>query len=243
MIPKVIHYCWFGQKPILKEYLKYIDSWKRYLPDYEIVRWDESNFDIHCNKFVEAAYHAKKYAFVSDFARFKILLNGGIYFDTDVEVIRCLDEIIENGPFMGEQIKGRVAAGLGMGTEPNMEFYKKIIRLYDNLDFNFSQDTNKQVTVVQHVTDLLLEYGYNPQHDGIQKICGINIYPPQYFNPQDFYTGVITIKDNTYTIHHYGESWKPVIERKLHYLGNYMYGKFGVLGGFSIYYRTTLLDL
>lgn len=95
MIPKVIHYCWFGGKPIPKEYMKYIDSWKKYLPDYEIKRWDESNFDIHCNKFVEAAYNAGKYAFVSDFARFQILANRGGYFDTDVEVIRSLDEIKE----------------------------------------------------------------------------------------------------------------------------------------------------
>lgn len=79
MIPKVIHYCWFGGKTIPKEYMKYIDSWKKYLPDYEIKRWDESNFDIHCNKFVETAYNAGKYAFVSDFARFQILANWGGY--------------------------------------------------------------------------------------------------------------------------------------------------------------------
>lgn len=111
---------------------------------------------------------------------------GGVYFDTDVEVIRSLDEIIAKGPFLGEQVKGRVAAGLGMAAEPDMEFYKRVVNLYDNMTFDLSQDSNKQVTVVQHVTDLLIECGYDPQFDGIQTICGINIYPPQYFNPQDF---------------------------------------------------------
>ena len=217
MIPKVIHYCWFGGKSIPKEYLGYIESWKKYLPEYEIKRWDESNFDIHCNRFVEAAYNAKKYAFVSDFARFSILEKwGGVYFDTDVEVIRKLDEVINAGPFLGEQVKGRVAAGLGMAAEPNMEFYRRIVELYNNMNFDLSMDSNKQVTVVQHVTDMLIEYGYNPEDNGIQKICGINIYPPDYFNPQDFQTGIITLTNNTHTIHHFAESWKPSIERKLH---------------------------
>lgn len=230
MIPKVIHYCWFGGKPIPKEYMKYIDSWKKYLPDYEIKRWDESNFGIHCNKFVEAAYNAGKYAFVSDFARFQILANRGGYFDTDVEVIRSLDEIIAKGPFLGEQVKGRVAAGLGMAAEPDMEFYKRVVNLYDNMTFDLSQDSNKQVTVVQHVTDLLIECGYDPQFDGIQTICGINIYPPQYFNPQDFKTGVITLTENTYTIHHFAESWKTPIERRLHNMEVVMNRKYGSKG-------------
>lgn len=95
---------------------------------------------------------------------------GGVYFDTDVEVIRSLDEIIAKGPFLGEQVKGRVAAGLGMAAEPDMEFYKKVVNLYDNMTFDLSQDSNKQVTVVQHVTDLLIECGYDPQFDGIQTI-------------------------------------------------------------------------
>ena len=155
---------------------------------------------------------------------------GGVYFDTDVEVIRSLDEIIAKGPFLGEQVKGRVAAGLGMAAEPDMEFYKRVVNLYDNMTFDLSQDSNKQVTVVQHVTDLLIECGYDPQFDGIQTICGINIYPPQYFNPQDFKTGVITLTENTYTIHHFAESWKPPIERKLHNMEVVMNRKFGLKG-------------
>ena len=161
---------------------------------------------------------------------FRFWQTGGVYFDTDVEVIRDLNEIIDKGPFMGEQVRGRVATGLGMAAEPDMEFYKKVVDLYDNMNFGLSQDSNKQVTVVQHVTDLLAECGYDPKFDGIQTICGINIYPPHYFNPQDFKTGVITLTENTYTIHHFAESWKPPIERRLHNMEVVMNRKFGSKG-------------
>ena len=95
MIPKVIHYCWFGGKPLPASAQKCIDSWKKFLPGYEIVRWDESNFDVRAIPYISEAYDAGKYAFVSDYARFWVLYNfGGLYFDTDVEVIRPMDDII-----------------------------------------------------------------------------------------------------------------------------------------------------
>lgn len=101
-IPKVIHYCWFGGNPLPSLAEKCIASWRKYLPDYEIKRWDESNFDVNIIPYTKQAYEAKKYAFVSDYARFWILYNyGGLYFDTDVEVIRSMDDIIAAGPFMG----------------------------------------------------------------------------------------------------------------------------------------------
>ncbi len=105
MIPKVIHYCWFGGNPLPESAQKCIASWRKFLPDYEIKEWNESNFDVNAIPYTAQAYAAKKYAFVSDYARFSILYdNGGLYFDTDVEVIRPMDDIIENGPFMGFEI-------------------------------------------------------------------------------------------------------------------------------------------
>ena len=105
MIPKIIHYCWFGGNPLPELAVKCIESWKKYCPDYEIKRWDESNFDLNCCDYVKEAYRAKKWAFVSDYARFKVLYDeGGLYFDTDVELIKPIDDIIERGPFMGAEI-------------------------------------------------------------------------------------------------------------------------------------------
>ena len=101
-IPHKIHYCWFGGSPLGEKEVACIESWKKYLPDFEIVRWDESNFNVRCCSYVSEAYDAKKWAFVSDYARFKILFdNGGLYFDTDVEIIKPIDDIIAAGPFMG----------------------------------------------------------------------------------------------------------------------------------------------
>ena len=104
VIPKIIHYCWFGGKPLPEEAKKCIDSWKKYLPDYEIKEWNESNFDINSIAYTAEAYEARKYAFVSDYARYKILYeHGGIYFDTDVEVIAPMDDLLAKGPFMGQE--------------------------------------------------------------------------------------------------------------------------------------------
>ena len=217
MIPKLIHYCWFGKKRIPPDLEKNIESWKKYLPDYKIIRWDESNFDVCCNKYVEAAYRAKKYAYVSDFARFSILdKNGGVYFDTDVEVIRPIDDILAAGPYMGEEYQGRVNAGLGMAMEPGMPFLREMIELYNKLEFRIVNESEKTVTVVDHVTNLLIKHGFEPQKKEIRKVCGINIYPKDFFCPQEYFSGKITMTDNTRTIHHFAESWKPSFERRLH---------------------------
>ena len=102
MIPKIIHYCWFGRNPLPDSAKKCIESWRKFFPEYEIKEWNEDNFDVHLIPYVEEAYNAKKYAFVSDYARFWILyFYGGVYFDTDVEVIRPMDDILAKGGFMG----------------------------------------------------------------------------------------------------------------------------------------------
>ena len=128
IIPKIIHYCWFGGNPLPPLAKKCIASWKKYLPDYEIRQWDESNYDVNKIPYIKEAYAAKKFAFVSDYARFDILYNyGGIYFDTDVEIISPLDCIISAGSFMGCENKATpgatpnklgVAPGLGLGVNP-----------------------------------------------------------------------------------------------------------------------------
>ena len=117
-IPKVIHYCWFGDKELPKLAKKCIKSWNKYCPDYKIVCWTEDNFDVTCNRYVHEAYKAKKWAFVSDYVRLKVVYdNGGIYLDTDVELIKPIDDLIENSGFMGFDEKGIIATGLGFGAE------------------------------------------------------------------------------------------------------------------------------
>ena len=166
MIPKVIHYCWFGRNPLPPLAIKCIDSWRKYLPDYEIVEWNEDNFDVHSIPYISQAYDVKKYAFVSDYARFWILYHyGGIYFDTDVEVIKPMNDIIECGPFMGcENIGGsgvnlKVAPGLGIGVNPGHIIYKEILEKYESMSFILANGMYNQTTVVKYTTELLSKYG------------------------------------------------------------------------------------
>ena len=141
MIPKVIHYCWFGRKPLPPLAMKCIESWKKFFPDYEIRQWNEDNFDVEIIPYTREAYEVGKYAFVSDYARFWILYHyGGLYFDTDVEVIKYFNEIIDRGPFMGceksaeataSALKWNVAPGRGRGGDPRRGLDKDNVDYYD----------------------------------------------------------------------------------------------------------------
>ena len=226
MIPKVIHYCWFGGSPIPDSSQKCISSWKKYFPDYEIKQWDETNFDFNSCNYVKEAYQAKKWAFVSDYARFWILYNyGGIYFDTDVEVIKPFDDILISGSFMGEEISAadsnneeqedifRVNAGLGIGAESNTSLYKEILDYYKGEHFINNDGTENHETVVTRVTNILLRYGFKG-NGAIEDIDGFRFYPPEYFSPINYKTSVITITANTHSIHHYTGSWQTEWEKK-----------------------------
>ena len=215
MIPKVIHYCWFGKKPLPTLAKKCIASWEKFLPDYEIKEWNEENFDVNIIPYTKEAYEAKKYAFVSDFARFWILYKyGGLYFDTDVEIIKPIYHIINNGPFMGceKATDGNfkfpsVAPGLGLGVNPGLGLYKEILDYYETLHFKNTDGTLNLKTVVEYTTKILMKNGFK-NNNSIQKVKGITIYPPDYFNPKSYYTGKITITHNTVSIHHFSDSWK-----------------------------------
>lgn len=215
MIPKVIHYCWFGRGklPALAE--KCIASWEKYFPDYEIKQWNEDNFDVNEIAYTREAYAEKKYAFVSDYARFKILYeHGGLYFDTDVEVLKPMDKILARGAFMGlERDVGTgtpssscVNPGLGLACAPGLGLYKKILNRYSQEHFEISPGVYNPDTVVQFTSSVLLEHGLKIT-PGIMEIDGIFIYPTEYFCPKSFETGKTTITENTYTIHHYTASW------------------------------------
>jgi len=214
MIPKTIHYCWFGRNPLPASAQKCIASWRKYLPDYEILEWNEDNFDVNSIPYTSQAYAAKKYAFVSDYARFKILYeHGGLYFDTDVEVIRPMDDIIERGPFMGFEIDpkplstaGAVAPGLGLGVNPGLGLYAELLEKYKNLQFINPNGGYNQTTIVTYTTELLVQKGLKPMN-GIQNVAGVTIYPKDFFNPFEDNTGRLKITVNTRSIHWYSKTW------------------------------------
>lgn len=219
MIPKVIHYCWFGGNPLPEFAVKCINSWRKYMPEYEIKEWNESNFDVNIIPYTKEAYEAKKYAFVSDYARFWILYHyGGVYFDTDVEVIRPLDEIIERGAFMGCEIDGQdphygdiaVNPGLGLAVKAGHQVYKAILEKYAMLRFlNEDGSYNTTYAVVRLTTDILKSFGLE-NRKGIQDVAGIYIYPQRYFNPFDDATGRLNKTPDTYTIHWFSKTWMKV---------------------------------
>lgn len=235
MIPKTIHYCWFGRNPLPKDARKCIESWRKFFPDHEIKEWNEDNFDVSCNKYVEEAYRQKKYAFVSDYARFKVLHEyGGLYFDTDVEVIRPMDRMIAAGPFMGFEkslaTNGHgqggglgVAPGLGMAAEAGMPWLKSIIDYYDSIAFDISEGT-----IVYHTTRLLTAEGLKDENR-VQHVAGFTIYPDDYLCPMDSTTGIVTKTDNTVSIHHYSCSWMDhdTLSFRLHLLKNRLIKIFG----------------
>lgn len=215
MIPKIIHYCWFGGNPIPDDVKICIESWKKYCPDYEIKEWNERNFDVNCCDYVKEAYQAKKWAFVSDYARFEILnKNGGLYFDTDVEIIKDISHIIDNGNFMAcENEKMTIATGLGFGLEPNNAIAQEIINDYKKSQFFKANGSYDLMTVCERVTNILKKYGLT-KSKYVQKICDIRIYPKDYFCPLNYTTGALEITENTVCIHHFHGSWFSDEERE-----------------------------
>lgn len=223
MIPKLIHYCWFGRNPLPESAKKCIASWRKFLPDYEIIEWNEDNFDVNSIPYTAQAYEAKKYAFVSDYARFKILYeHGGVYFDTDVEVIRPMDDIIARGPFMGFEINpdvnrpyGAVNPGVGLAAIPMMPIYAELLDIYSKLSFLNPDGSQNNTTIVAYTTDVLAKFGLQSQ-GGIQSVSGIVIYPSDYFNPLDDLTGKLNKTENTRSIHWFSKSWLKVSPWRTH---------------------------
>ena len=217
MIPKKIHYCWFGGNPLPELAQKCIASWQKFCPDYEIIEWNESNFDINSCDYVREAYAAKKWAFVSDYARFQILYeHGGLYFDTDVELIKPLGDLVYQGGFMGCE-NGMVNPGLGLAVSRGHKLYEEILETYHALHFLNPDGSLNLNTVVTYTTNILKKHGFLYMNT-IQCIDGIYIYPQKYFCPMDYDTGIITISPNTHAIHHYSASWHGKAEQYAHTL-------------------------
>ena len=193
MIPKIIHYCWFGKSPKPNHVLECIKTWKKYLPDYQIIEWNENNFDIDQHPYVQQAYEQKKWAFVSDFARLKAVFeNGGFYLDTDMEVTRNFDELLNHQVICGYEFKGRPFSAF-FASIPNHSFIKKLFDYYlSQKEFKIKSNTD--------IFSELLKKKYNASHEDIYQELenGVTLFPSHYFSldvPKHF------------VIHHFEGSW------------------------------------
>ncbi len=242
-IPKIIHYCWFGGKPLPPSARRCIASWRKYLPGYEIKEWNEKNFDVNIVPYTREAYAARKYAFVSDYARFWVLYHyGGLYFDTDVEIIHSLDDILARGPFMGLEKNAHVppegaapgsglgvAPGLGLGANPGLGLYKDLLDYYATLPYLGPDGKPIEGTIVKHTTRVLYRLGLPLEVEEPMQVAGVWIYPPEYFCPMDSTTGITTLTPQTVSIHHYDCSWQDhrTLRFRLHRLKNALYRMLG----------------
>ena len=216
-IPKKIHYCWFGGNPKPELAIKCIKSWKKYCPDFEIIEWNESNFDVNANQYCRDAYKEKKWAFVTDYARLAILHeHGGVYFDTDVQIVRSIAPLLEHPAFMGiEYVPDckKVNTGLGLGCEPGNPLIKEIMDDYAGSSFYKEDGSIDITTCTVRNTEILKRHGY-VEEDRIQHLSNAVVYSSEYFCPMDMTNGRITKTKNTYSIHHYSLSWTTEEHRK-----------------------------
>lgn len=206
MIPKKIHYCWFGGNPLPDSAKKCIDSWKKFCPDYEIIEWNESNFDVSCCDYVREAHQARKWAFVSDVARLHALVTqGGIYMDTDVEVIRPLDNLLQYEAFACFERKNAIATCL-LACQEEHPLFREVLQIYDSLHFLREDGTNDQTTNVARITSYFTQHGL--KLNGTQQtVAGLTIFPSDYFSPFDYDTGKMYQSSNTYSIHWFDATW------------------------------------
>ena len=208
MIPKKIHYCWFGGNPLPKEAIKCIESWKKFCPDYEIIEWNESNYDLNKNEYVKFTYENKKFAFLSDYVRLDIIYNeGGIYLDTDVELLKSLDDLLEHDGYIGMEQVGTINTGQGFGAIKGHPFVKANKEFYEHCKFKDEYGEFIRNICVPITTNILKEKGLRDVNE-IQDVYSMKIFPVEYFCPKVIGTNKIIITKNTYSIHHFESSWK-----------------------------------
>lgn len=203
MIPKKIHYCWFGGNPKPKLAEKCIASWKKYCPGWEIIEWNESNFDVNQNGYTRMCIEQKKYAFLSDYVRLKVVVEqGGVYFDTDVELLKPIDDLLENKAFFGFETPEYVASGLGFGSVANGTAIEAMLREYDEL-----LDGTQGVRMCPGLNTAALEKLGLVRNGSKQTVAGALVLPVEYLNPYESSTGRLRKTKNTYSIHWYNASW------------------------------------
>lgn len=210
MIPKTIHFCWFGGNEKPEKAKKCIASWKNHCPSYEIREWNESNFDLEqCPQYVRDAYAAKKYAFVTDFVRLKVLFtHGGFYMDTDVELLKSLDPFLSDRAVIGFENDDFVNSGQMLAAEAGHPILKEMMERYETIDF-FRSDGSIYLLGCPHVNTEVLEDHGLVKNGEEQIVADVHVYPADWFNPLDSATGLLNKTKNAVSIHWYSMSWIP----------------------------------
>lgn len=207
-IPKIIHYCWFGNGEKSDLIKKCIASWKEKCPEYEIIEWNEKNFDININDYVNEAYEEKKWAFVSDFARLWIIYNyGGIYLDTDVELIKNLDFLLKYDAFFSSEDNKRYATGLGFGAKKYNKIVKKMMDDYQGEHFMNNGKYDMTPCPVRNTRSIEYIVKDFKEINKLNIVDNIAFFPKEYFCPYDYDSHKLSITENSISIHWYGESW------------------------------------
>ncbi len=214
MIPKTIHYCWFGGTKKTEKVQLCLNSWHRFLPEYKIIEWNESNFDVSEIPFTEEAYSAKKWAFVSDYARLKALYQfGGIYFDTDIEVLKPFDELLENEAFLGFESNDFIMTAV-IGARSGNLVLKEIMDSYKGKSFLMKDGSYNSLPNPYVFTSIMKKRGLI-SNGKEQIVNGIRVYPQICFSPNNFSMIWNRPHKKSYTIHHYEQSWREDDRRKL----------------------------
>lgn len=228
MIPKIIHYCWLnklGKKEYPLIVKECIDTWKEVLPDYEIIEWNQNNFDLNICPFIKEAYEVSKYAFVADYIRLYVLYNyGGIYLDTDVKVLKSFNDLLNNKAFICFEGEDAIASST-IGTEKNNYLIKYLLEYYNNRYFINSDGSFNMIANTSIFADLLKREGFLINNK-FQKNQYITIYPREYFSPMNSITGEVNITKNTYAVHLFNGSWIPENIKKRDDLYKKLYAKY-----------------
>lgn len=232
MIPKKLHYCWFGRNPKSQMMIECIKSWEKYCPDFEIIEWNEDNYDINDSPdFIVEAFKEKKWAFVTDYARLRIVYeNGGVYFDTDVKLLKRIDPLLNNLSFFGMEYNSlshsdvTIATGLGFGAEKGFPILKKLMSQYDSLVFN--KDRLSDFVCTDIALPVFFKNGFNGKNEEQVLIDGTRVYPTEYFGSYNHYAGQpIGMTENSYSLHLYASTW--VQSTKYSEYQQYLFNKYG----------------
>lgn len=213
-IPKVIHYCWFGQDPFSQDVEKCLASWKKQMPDYEIIEWNTKNFDVNMCAYTRQAFEAGKYAFVSDYARLHILYNyGGIYLDSDVEVLRSLNSLLTYEAFTGFESKYLLAPWI-LASIKKHPMIKHFLAYYDDRTFIKDNGLYDMTPNTVPITEICIEQGLLLNNTA-QNIKGLQVYPDHYFCPWNPYENRRCFTQDTYTVHHFAGGWLSEEQKKI----------------------------
>ena len=218
MIPKTIHYCWFGHAsmPVLAK--RCMASWRKYCPDYEIIEWNEDNYDIESAPlYVRQAYEKGKWAFVTDYVRLWVVWNqGGVYLDTDVELIKPLDSFLSYSAFFGFEDNNLIATGLGFGAEKGSSVLQMLMNDYANIPFVLPDGSLDLLSCPHRNTKTLTSLAHKQENRFQVLPENIAFFPTSVFCPLSYFTGEKNITSDTVSIHWYSASWLPKQQRKKH---------------------------